>query len=152
MIRLVNSLLFFAFFSGPSSAENLDVNSNQDSVDSKPGIAGNPDSTGCGHRISDQDRVRLIEAGFAFRDANNLGYSFFSKMNYVYPDKIYAKHYNGEIWRMVYLGQPAIYKDYVGKSYTCGLAYGYPLSRDGGRLTYVNLGSIYILDHYEPQK
>lgn len=107
--------------------------------------------TGCGYVLTPEQRVELIKKGFLLEDSNHQGYNTFSKLNYVLPDKIYAKHYNGEIWRIVYLGQPSIIKHYVGKKYTCGGAIGYSINGTKRYLKHVNLGSIEILDNYQPQ-
>ncbi|WP_431165695.1 hypothetical protein [Tenacibaculum halocynthiae] len=107
-------------------------------------------NTGCGYNLTDDQRFELIKEGFLLEDANSNGFNFFSKLNYVYNDDVYAKHYNGEIWRIVYLGQPAIIKHYQGLQYTCGGAYGYPISQDGGYLRHVKLGSIKFLNNYIP--
>ena len=106
--------------------------------------------TGCGYTLTPEQRVELIKEGFLLEDSNHQGYNTFSKLNYVFPDKVYAKHYNGEIWRIVYLGQPSIIKHYVGKKYTCGGAIGYPINGVKRYLKHVNLGSIEILDNYQP--
>ncbi|CAL2101246.1 conserved protein of unknown function [Tenacibaculum sp. 190130A14a] len=107
-------------------------------------------NTGCGYNLNDQQRFELIKEGFLLEDANHQGFNFFSKLNYVYNDNIYVEHYNKEIWRIVYLGQPAIIKHYQGQQYTCGAAYGYPLKKGGGYLKHVKLGSIKFLNNYTP--
>ena len=107
-------------------------------------------STGCGYVISEPDRVSMMKEGFTFSDSNNLGPNFFSKMTYVYPDKMYAK-VGTDVWRIVYLGQPAIYKDYVGRNFTCSFAYGYSVVGTG-KLTFVQAGTISFLENYTPPK
>lgn len=112
---------------------------------------GDVNSTGCGYPINETDRIKLMKEGFTFSDSNNLGYNFFSKMTYVYPDKMYAQ-VKGEVWRIVYLGLPAVYKEYVGKNFTCSFAYGYPVNGGGGQLTFVQTGTITFLENYSPPK
>lgn len=107
-------------------------------------------SSGCSYNLNDQQRFELIKEGFLLEDSNHQGFNFFSKLNYVYNDEIYAKHYNDEIWRIVYLGQPSIIKHYVGQEYTCGGAFGYPVQQDGGYLKHVKLGSLKFLNNYTP--
>lgn len=113
-------------------------------------IAIEQNSSGCGYNLNDQQRFELIKEGFLLEDSNHQGFNYFSKMNYVYNDNIYAKHFNDEIWRIVYLGQPAIIKHYQGQEYTCGGVYGYPVEQDGGYLKHVKLGSIKFLNNYTP--
>lgn len=107
-------------------------------------------SSGCGYTLTQEQRVELIKEGFLLEDSNHQGFNTFSKLNYVFPDKVYAKHFNGEIWRIVYLGQPSIIKHYVGKKYTCGGAIGYSINGTKRYLKHVKLGSIEILDNYKP--
>lgn len=107
-------------------------------------------STGCGYQLTPAQRIELIKEGFLLEDSNHQGFNTFSKLNYVFPDKIYAKHFNGEIWRIVYLGQPSIIKHYVGKKYTCGGAMGYAVRGTKRYLKHVKLGSIEILENYIP--
>lgn len=104
----------------------------------------------CGYNLNDEQRFELIKEGFLLEDNNNQGFNFFSKLNYVYNDEIYARHYNNEIWRIIYLGQPSIIKNYEGEQYSCGGAYGYPINVEGGLLKYVKLGSIKFLNNYKP--
>ncbi|MFD1014423.1 hypothetical protein [Winogradskyella rapida] len=107
-------------------------------------------SSGCNYSLNDQQRFELIKEGFLLEDSNHQGLNFFSKLNYVYNDKIYAKHFNNEIWRIVYLGQPAVIRHYEGKEFTCGGAYGYPVKQDGGYLKHVKLGSLKFLNDFTP--
>ena len=104
-----------------------------------------PCTTGCGYEFTKDQRFELIKAGFVIEESNHLGFSFASKLNYVYNDKIYAKHFDGDIWRIVYLGQPAVMKHSNGK-FTCGAAYGYSTNGDHSKLQHVSLGSIEFIE------
>ncbi|CAM1364770.1 hypothetical protein [Tenacibaculum xiamenense] len=128
----------------------MSINERGNNIPIEQSEGADVNGTGCGYNLTANQRFELIKEGFLLEDSNNLGFNFFSKLNYVYNDKIYAKHYNGEIWRIVYLGQPAVIKHYVGKQYTCGGAYGYPLDAGGGYLKHVKLGSVKFLNNYTP--
>tara|TARA_B110000902_G_C14089584_1_gene506312 strand:+ start:302 stop:670 length:369 start_codon:yes stop_codon:yes gene_type:complete len=105
----------------------------------------------CRYNLTDEQKFELIKEGFLLEASNTLDFDTFSKMNYVYADNIYAKHYNKEVWRIVYLGQPSIIRHLQGQGQTCGGAYGYPIKdKDGGQLKHVKLGSIKFLNNYEP--
>jgi hypothetical protein len=105
----------------------------------------------CRYDLTDEQKFELIKEGFLLEDSNTIGFDTFSKMNYVFADNIYAKHYNNEIWRIVYLGQPSIIRHYVGQGQTCAGAFGYPIEDiDGGELKHVRLGSIKFLNNYKP--
>ncbi len=108
--------------------------------------------TGCNYNLSESQRFELIKEGFLLEDSNNLGFNMFSKLHYAYPDKIYAKHFNGDVWRIVYLGQPSIIKHYVGKEYTCGGAFGYSINGTDSSLKYVRLGSLKFLNGYQEKE
>jgi len=107
-------------------------------------------TTKCGLKLTDEQQFELIKEGFLIEDYNKPGFDTFNKLNYVYPDKIYAKHFDKTTWRIVYIGQPSLIRHYVGQSTTCGAAYGYPIDQDGGELKHVKLASLKFLDNFKP--
>ncbi|MGJ8678355.1 MAG: hypothetical protein ACSHX0_12630 [Akkermansiaceae bacterium] len=109
----------------------------------------NLNSTSCGISLSHEDRIKLLQAGYHLKESRHIGLNIPSKLNYVYPDKIYAKHPDGEVWRIIYLGQPALLKEHPSKITTCGIAYGYPSKKGGGFLQPVNLRSVEFLEESE---
>ncbi|MEM9717510.1 MAG: hypothetical protein AAF826_13430 [Pseudomonadota bacterium] len=141
-------VVFASFISilGAAWAEDepqLPSDKNNDSA-----VFRNVSDTACGYSLTAEQRFELIKEGFSMMDANNLGFNFFQRFDYVYPDKIYVTKRSDTTrqYRVVYLSKPSIRKAYQGKDLICAGVLAFEARATPDDLEYLSISQVFFVE------